>query len=215
MKMNAWLTCSAYAAMMTPSTNWWGSRSTRKWSLKVAGSDSSPFTTRYDTGDLRSIDHLRPAGKPAPPRPSSDACVDFGGDGLGEHRERLAQCRRTRRSRGSARACTSRRTRASTRRCGGASSAAITSPPRRVRASRAAMAALRWSRSPREGAQSAAATHADQRAVGGHVVVEFAVAQFVDQRVEGRRGSSCARSGGSPARTARCRSPRGTRSLPG
>ena len=40
------------------------------WSLKVAGSDSSPLITRYVTGFLRSIDHLRPAGKPAPPRPS-------------------------------------------------------------------------------------------------------------------------------------------------
>src|SRR5947209_6800804 len=33
--------------MRVPSTIWWGSCSMRRWSLKVAGSLSSPLTTRY------------------------------------------------------------------------------------------------------------------------------------------------------------------------
>ncbi len=36
----------------------------------MAGSLSSPFTTRYTGSASRSIDHFLPASKPAPPRPS-------------------------------------------------------------------------------------------------------------------------------------------------
>ena len=39
----------------------------------------------------RSIDHLRPAGKPAPPRPSRLALLTSSATSLGRHRERLAQ----------------------------------------------------------------------------------------------------------------------------
>ena len=39
--------------------------------MKVPGSDSSAFTTRYEgfTGCLGMNDHFTPAGNPAPPRP--------------------------------------------------------------------------------------------------------------------------------------------------
>ena len=61
------------------------------WSLKVAGSLSSPFTTRYVVGAWRSIDHLRPAGKPAPPRPSRLALLTSAATSAGAIDERLAE----------------------------------------------------------------------------------------------------------------------------
>src|SRR5439155_1376623 len=45
------------------------------WSLNVAGSLSSPLTTRYTGSALRGTDHLRPASKPAPPRPRKLAAL--------------------------------------------------------------------------------------------------------------------------------------------
>ena len=70
---------------------WCGSRSMSMWSLNVAGSLSSPLTTRYLVGACRSIDHLRPAGKPAPPRPSRLALLTSAATSAGRHRQRLSE----------------------------------------------------------------------------------------------------------------------------
>jgi hypothetical protein len=56
--------------MATPSMSVWGSTSMMSRSLKVPGSLSSALTTRYfGPGPFGTNDHLRPVGKPAPPRP--------------------------------------------------------------------------------------------------------------------------------------------------
>src|SRR5215468_7154979 len=62
--------------MAMPSRTRWGSKSQRRRSLKVPGSDSSALMARYRGppspvlgSGLGRKDHLRPVGKPAPPRP--------------------------------------------------------------------------------------------------------------------------------------------------
>src|SRR3972149_542322 len=57
--------------MMAPSRTWCGSRSISSRLLKVPGSDSSKFTTRYVGRPVScgTNDHFTPAGDPPPPRP--------------------------------------------------------------------------------------------------------------------------------------------------
>src|SRR3989304_6139606 len=61
----------ARAAMSIPSISAWGSRVRRYRSLKVRGSPSSAFTTRYlgAVEPLGMNPHFMPAGNPAPPSP--------------------------------------------------------------------------------------------------------------------------------------------------
>ena len=49
----------------------WGSPSITERSINAPGSPSSPLHTMYFTSDTlrRTLSHLRPAGKPPPPRP--------------------------------------------------------------------------------------------------------------------------------------------------
>ena len=61
----------AQAPIRSPSISCWGPRSIRIRSLKEPGSDSSALQTRNlgRSVSLGMNDHLRPALKPAPPRP--------------------------------------------------------------------------------------------------------------------------------------------------
>ena len=63
----------AWQPIRQPSTSRCGLRSISRWSLKVPGSLSSALQTMYfGLGDFLSTNcHLRPVGKPAPPRPRS------------------------------------------------------------------------------------------------------------------------------------------------
>ena len=69
--MNARWQSIALAAMLVPSINACGSRSTSSRLLQVPGSDSSKFTATYvGLPVVRGTnDHFMPVGKPAPPRP--------------------------------------------------------------------------------------------------------------------------------------------------
>ena len=61
----------ALAAMIIPSMTECGSPSSTERSMKAPGSPSSALQTMYLTGSFCAAanDHLRPVGKPAPPRP--------------------------------------------------------------------------------------------------------------------------------------------------
>ncbi len=63
------------AAIAAPVTTWYGSRRMIERSLNVPGSPSAPFATtnlRLPRAS-RTVRHLRPVGKPPPPRPRSPA----------------------------------------------------------------------------------------------------------------------------------------------
>ena len=66
----------AKAAITMPSMIWWGFSEQRCRSLKVPGSLSSLLQIRYFGPGMSfgTNDHLRPVGKPAPPRPRSPDC---------------------------------------------------------------------------------------------------------------------------------------------
>ncbi len=67
------------AAICRPSRTWYGLRASSARSLKLPGSPSAPFATTYrsptSSPPARIDSHLRPVGKPAPPRPRNPDAV--------------------------------------------------------------------------------------------------------------------------------------------
>ena len=60
---------AAKQVIIIPSISWCGSLSSKILSLKVPGSDSSAFITKYLSSFSAKKPHLTPVGKPAPPLP--------------------------------------------------------------------------------------------------------------------------------------------------
>ena len=69
MYIKAFLIFAAKQVIIIPSISWCGSLSNKILSLKVPGSDSSAFITKYLSSSSAKNPHLTPVGKPAPPLP--------------------------------------------------------------------------------------------------------------------------------------------------
>ena len=171
----------------------------------------------HEVRDRRLAQHrpLAPGRKPGAAAPEQRRLVDLAGDRFGEHREGLAQ-----RVVAAGREVARQRVRV------GVARARDEHDARRVegrhycvsfgvRSSRAAVAARRSLATSARGARSPPVRRTRISVPWrGDVVVRRAGAQLRRRARRRPPVSSCARSGGSPARTARRRSRRGTRSLP-